>query len=777
MSQSIDYEPHIFTQADLEPGILDGEIRGSLRVFEDWRDSNPGLIAEHIGDMTAILDTTAEQYGTAQRLGRLIVPPLTHRFQNTQEREFVEYFGLQNLGEELQPETTNFLHARLHDARRVHYRQRKDPLETSFDVLGNLIPELQGLPEMDWLEDRVKYLRTILPEDVVQEGGLGKTMRIIMGVLTVASYDTADEPLAVRREHLRHVVSGAYAWGSTYALVDDALQSRASKSIKPRDKDRYNEAILHSLTTGESSDLAGLVDHPIGAELDLVYDSLLDNYPFSTYRHLYHSIEAIYRAQQREIQELTPESVVAGGGLRSMYPDMIIKAGMTRVVANILGRRNVGTENYTTFLNSIFGTQLKDDFEDHVPDKLGGDYTPFTLAYDPESDAPGPLYDMFAYDAFIRHVVWGKHPNTAQRLLRFTPSEFAPYLARNKDHGQDILQTWPHTEEIAEFIGHATSMTSRQAHHVLPFDMRLEETMRTSLSERDQTTVDPRTFLSDKLSYINSVVGSSIGNDGYLGEIASYALEAGGKRVRPGLALMLAEGLGVPYEHIEPLLRAAELFHTSSLIFDDLPAQDDSGFRRDRPTAHVAYPEWGAQLTGISMMSRAYGLYANLTKNFPAERVSEAVAYIDSSLGFKGLCRGQAMDLKQAEQESVSLPDILEMYHYKTSVALEASMVPLMILLGRGDEEIRHIKDYAYHAGIVFQIKDDLLDMVGSREQTGKDTQHDAGKANVARNYGADIAEQLINEHLASAVTSLEQLPFNTQLLNGVLHYFANRKK
>jgi geranylgeranyl pyrophosphate synthase len=768
------YEPHLFTEADLPPDVLDVEIRNALGTYEGWRDTNADLIAEHVNDMTAALDATARGSGTIRKLGTL-----AGHFANgsaTQENEFIEYFGLQNLGEKPEPHSVQLLRGRLHEARRQHYPHSADALDKSFGVLQEFVPELKGLPEMDWLENRVRYLRTILPEDVIRAGGLGKTMRIIIGVLTVAAYDIADEPIAVRQEHLQRVVSGAYAWGATYALIDDTLQSRASTSISDQEKDRYNEAILYSLTTGEASDLADSVNHPVGAELDQVYKSLLQDYPFQEYRHLYHSIESMYRAQQREMQ-LTPETVAAAGGTRSMYPDMAIKAGMTRVVANILGRRSVSTDHYTTFLNGVFATQLKDDLEDHVPDKLAGDYTPFTLPYTPELDNQGPLYDLFAYDAFLRHIIWRKHPEVSPRLLRFTQSEVAPYLALNKEQAPDILSTWPHTEEIARYIAHATDMTLRQAHHVLPFDMRLEETMRRTLSDRDQTAVDPRTFLSDRLAYINRVVGSAIDTNSFLGEVATYALEAGGKRVRPGLTLMLAESLGVPYDHVEPLLQASELFHTSSLVFDDLPAQDNSGLRRGKLTTHVAYPEWGAQLAGIAMLSRAYGVFPKLVEHFPPERVNEVVHYIDSALGFEGISRGQALDLAQSSQELMTPDDILEMYRLKTSVALEASLVPLMILLGRSNEEIKYISEYARYAGIVFQIKDDLLDMYASTEQAGKDTQHDTGKANIARNYGPDEAERLIRENLVAATACLEKLHFNTRLLEGILHYFANRTK
>lgn len=771
-------EPHPFKQTDLQPGLLAQGVDRALQTFEVWRDNNPNLIAEHIDDLTYAIHTTANAHTLPRRMGRLVLPLLRHRFDAAAEQEFVEYFGLHNLGEVIAPEHVEFLRARIHAARETFSTKaaRQDFLGASLGVVKQFAPELQGLPEMDWLEERIRHLRTILPEAVIVQGGLGKVMRTIMGVVTIATYDVADESSKARHSHLRQVIPGAYALGATYALIDDALQSSAGGSIKSASKTKYHHALTHSFATGEDIDISNLPDHPISDELHLLYKELLASYPFQPYRHLYHAIEAMYHAQYRNAH-LTPEIAAAQGGRRAMYGDMAIKASMTRVVANILARRAVGDSNYTKFLNSVLGSQLKDDFEDQIPDALENNCTIFTMPYDPEASEPNPLYDIFAFDAYVRHRVWGAHPDAASRLIRFGPSEIGPYLANHKEHGAHILRKFPHTAEIARFVTRATCMTEEQARKVLPLDMALESVMRRNLGQREQTGIDPLTFLTDRLEYINNIVGAAVNSHSLLGEIASYSLDAGGKRLRPGLTLMLAEGLGIPYEHVEPLLQTAELFHTSSLVFDDLPAQDRAALRRGKPTTHIAYTEWGAQLAGISMISRGFGVLTQLTRHFPAKRVSEVVRYADSSLGFEGLCKGQAMDLQDPYGKDTSLADILKMYQLKTSVAMEASLVPLMMLAGRGQQEIDHIKDYAYHAGIVFQIKDDILDMTARTEQIGKDAQNDKGKTNIVRTLGMELAERIMDKHLQAALGSLEHLPFNTDLLKGVVRYFIKRNK
>lgn len=775
-------ELYPFTQADMAPERLAIGVDHSLDVFTTWRDANPDKIAAHISDLTDTIDTVANAYTVPRRLGRLALP-FYDRFRDlASEREFVEYFGLHNLGEELAPNYVEFLRARIHAAQRVvdsekHSRTAGgDFIATSCEVITQLAPELRNFPELDWLATRLKHLHLILPEAVIQQGALGKVIRTTAGVITIAAYDVADEPIAVRRQHLQHVMPGAYALGATYALIDDILQSNNSP-LGATAKNSYHEIFLEAMTTGQADrNHPGLPDHPITDELYTLCDTLLNSYPFEQYRHLYYAIESMYCAQYRDAQ-LTPEIVAMQGGRKSMYRDMTIKASMTRVIANILGRRSVSDENYTKFLNAVLGSQLKDDFEDQMPDEREGNCTIFTLPYESDSQDPNPLYDLFGFDAYVRHKVWEGHPNATDRLIRYGASEFGPYLATHKKEGEYILSKFPSTPEIERFVLRAIDLTKPQAQKILPLDMAFEHGVSRASRERPQTDIHPITFLTDRLEYINDIIGTAISDDSLLGEIATYSLEAGGKRLRPGLTLMLAEGLSIPYQHVEPLLKTAELFHTSSLIFDDLPAQDNSTLRRGRPTAHTIYPEWGAQLAGLAMISRGFGVTADLAQYFPAERVIKVLQYADRSLGFEGLSHGQAMDLNGSTDRPMTLEAILEMYHFKTSVAIEAALVPLMILTDRPEQEITQIKSYAHHAGIVFQIKDDILDVTAHSSNLGKDTQNDINKSNVVQLSGLEEAQILMEHHLQAALESLQQLPFNTNLLRGVVQYFAHRRK
>jgi geranylgeranyl pyrophosphate synthase len=214
------------------------------------------------------------------------------------------------------------------------------------------------------------------------------------------------------------------------------------------------------------------------------------------------------------------------------------------------------------------------------------------------------------------------------------------------------------------------------------------------------------------------------------------------------------------------------------LIFDDLPAQDDATVRRGRPAAHLVYDEGSVQIAALSMISSGFGLLAQLDRQYPAHKVTEVIAYVGTVLGPERLCRGQNMDLRMGSADGPApVGEILEMYDLKTSTAIEASLVPLMMVLDRPPAEVALVKQYAYHAGIVFQIRDDILDATSSTEILGKDADNDVGKVNIVRILGLAEATRLMNAHVADAVGCCERLPFDADLLAGMARYFAARRR
>jgi geranylgeranyl pyrophosphate synthase len=450
---------------------------------------------------------------------------------------------------------------------------------------------------------------------------------------------------------------------------------------------------------------------------------------------------------------------------------------MSRVVANILGRRPLDDGFYARCINAIAASQWRDDLIDHEDDLLAGRETPFTTP--PAGAATNPLHDLFAYGAYVSAEVFGADPVATDALTYRAAGALATYLAADPRRADRLTRRYDTTPEIRAFLRTAAGMNKRVIGRLDFADQRLKRHTGRILGLRDQGEVDFRTFVADRIGYINDIMHRHRPPAGAaeLDRIVGYALAARGKRLRPALSLLLAEALHVDPASIEPALAAGELLHTASLLFDDLPAQDDATLRRGRPAAHLAFDEGTVQLAALSMIFFSFGLLARLDGPFPASKVAEVLAYVGTVAGQR-MCRGQSADLRLGRHGGpVTVHDIVSMYALKTSTALEAALVPIMILLARPETETETIRRYAYHAGIVFQTRDDILDATSTPETLGKDADNDLGRTNLVRTFGIAVAREVMRDHLAEAIACCGRLPFDTRLLERAVRYFAARTR
>ncbi|HET9655503.1 MAG TPA: polyprenyl synthetase family protein [Kineosporiaceae bacterium] len=774
--------PFPFSLSDLGSENLVVGVQHTLAHFERWRQNSPTVVADHVEEYTRRL-----QEITAGRFRRRVRRSDDRRRAAREGRYFLAY----NLGELPTPALVEHIVAGLPD--RIPTAEAalagldgNRGASGVLDALTRYVPDLRDMPETAWLGERLDRLYRILPEPVVRAGGMGKAVRAALGVLAIGAYDTLQAGPAARREHLRRILPGAYALGAAYVIVDDTLQDLTGQHLPPQDRQWCHAAIVHGLSTGTPVDVTGMPDHPLAEELHELHTLLLDTHPFTENRHLYQAAEAMYLAQHRDSNR-SAQDVVAAGGVASLYPDVFLKAGLSRVVANLLARRQPRAEDWARCLTTVFLGQLKDDLRDREEDARAGRVTPFTVPAQGSDAADGtganPLHDLFAYEAYVVHEVFGGDAAVGEALTYFGAVKLARYLSADPRRAVDLAERYAPTPEVSRFLRLASGLDRRTLTRHEPSDTQLKERCGAALDRRSQKDVDARTFVADRLGYINAVIGDYTARNGDSGlhRIVAYALDAPGKRLRPALGLMLAAELDVDVAHVEPFIVAGELFHTASLIFDDLPAQDDASVRRGRPTAHLVFDEGSVQLAAISMISSGFGLLARLSDRYPAHRVTAVIDYLGRVLGPEHLCRGQDLDLHlhrgEAGAQPVTAAEVLRMYELKTSAAIEAALVPLMMLQDRPPEETELVRQYARHAGIVFQIRDDILDLTSSTECLGKDAGNDTGKVNMARTFGQAEAQQIMHSNLDAAVACCTQLPFDTQLLEGAVTHFARRTR
>jgi geranylgeranyl diphosphate synthase type II len=241
-----------------------------------------------------------------------------------------------------------------------------------------------------------------------------------------------------------------------------------------------------------------------------------------------------------------------------------------------------------------------------------------------------------------------------------------------------------------------------------------------------------------------------------LEEAMRYSLLAGGKRIRPVLALATAEAVGTAPANVLPLACALELIHTYSLIHDDLPAMDDDDLRRGRPTCHVRFGEDVAILAGDALYAEAFDLLLRRQRGEPA-RVLAAAAELAAATGVDGMVGGQYLDVAGQADTPAELRGLHEL---KTGRLIAASVLCVLLLTGaHPDPQASDWAVFAAELGVLFQIVDDILDVTGSDADLGKpggsDERH--GKHTYVSEYGLEGARRLARECHAGAMDALDR--------------------
>jgi geranylgeranyl diphosphate synthase type II len=259
-----------------------------------------------------------------------------------------------------------------------------------------------------------------------------------------------------------------------------------------------------------------------------------------------------------------------------------------------------------------------------------------------------------------------------------------------------------------------------------------------------------------------------------LSEAMRYSLLAGGKRIRPVLALATAEALGRDPSGVLPLASAIELIHTYSLIHDDLPAMDDDDLRRGRPTLHVAYREDVAILAGDGLFAEAIALITNAQEGDPAH-VLAALGELTRAAGVGGMVGGQYVDVTAAGD--LDPAGLRHLHELKTGGLIGASVVCVLLLNGMDGPATIPYRRFAAELGVLFQIVDDILDVTGDEAELGKpqgsDERH--GKRTYVSVFGLEKARELAADSHRKARGALADTGARTDTLELITDYILTR--
>ncbi|MCC6543518.1 MAG: polyprenyl synthetase family protein [Nitrospirae bacterium] len=263
-------------------------------------------------------------------------------------------------------------------------------------------------------------------------------------------------------------------------------------------------------------------------------------------------------------------------------------------------------------------------------------------------------------------------------------------------------------------------------------------------------------------------------------ESMHYSLSAGGKRIRPILAIASCEAVGGTIDDVIPAAIAIEMIHTYSLIHDDLPSMDNDDLRRGKPANHKVFGEATAILAGDGLLTMAFGILSD-TKSFKnqayLERRLKIIREIAVAAGPDGMVGGQQLDIEN-EGKKIDIVSVEKLHNRKTGALILAAIRTGGISGGASELQLQALTDYGKKTGLAFQIADDILDVEGKVEDVGKSIGKDANqrKNTYPALLGLEQAKNLAGQLVSEAITALDSFDDKADPLRLIAAYAIDRK-
>ncbi|WP_432202049.1 polyprenyl synthetase family protein [Staphylococcus warneri] len=286
--------------------------------------------------------------------------------------------------------------------------------------------------------------------------------------------------------------------------------------------------------------------------------------------------------------------------------------------------------------------------------------------------------------------------------------------------------------------------------------------------------------MNDLINEINDALKKSIPESTLntnLEESMLYSLNAGGKRIRPVLLLLTLDMLNEDYRQGMQSALALEMIHTYSLIHDDLPAMDNDDYRRGKLTNHKVYGEWKAILAGDALLTKAFELvsYDSALSDTKKVKVIQRLGFASGHLGMVG---GQTLDM-QSEDKAIDISTLESIHRTKTGALLTFAIMSAVDIADTDEHTSAMLNEFSDHLGLMFQIKDDLLDIYGDEQKLGKkvgsDLENDKSTYVSLLNKGG--AEDKLNYHRNEALKCLDKISdqYETTNLRDIVDLFYHR--
>ncbi|KMT20770.1 polyprenyl synthetase family protein [Clostridium cylindrosporum] len=633
-----------------------------------------------------------------------------------------------------------------------------------------------------WLLDKLKTVSSNIPEGMDAEHAQRKLIKIIAGVIMHQLEEMGDEVSSKERSHKLDVaIRLGYSYGLTYPFIDDLLDA---KVLCPEEEEQYSDLIRTTLITGSVPELEewtgsnGDLIRYIHSELREAFEYIKGHQGQDTIKSFLQQAYVFFNSQEVDrLKDLSNSNYTN----EEIYIPVILKSSSSRLITrSIINTTEDEGFDSRTFYYGIYN-QLADDFADMFDDMKDGAVTPYTYFikyHDKRSDLINPFELYWTVISNLIHRVYNSDSKTCEVILDRAINGLKRFKERvGTEKYKEVMKLF--ASGNSNFNDLVQNMV-RKADDVDFFDKLLRDHMITSLRNERKEQEEFLDTVEILRKDINSILNIpkdekfSLSIKEPIVGAANYSLEGDGKRLRPIMTwVMGVKEYGLKESSIEPLLRSLEYMHTASLIFDDLPSQDNASTRRGRKTLHQVYNTAVAELTGLFLTQKAIEEQSCL-ENFDAKTVLKLIKYSAQMTG--DMCKGQAIDL-DSKGKQLTLQQLNMMCFYKTGKAFEASLIMPAILANAKESEIKALKKFAYHAGIAFQIKDDILDVEGDQSLLGKSPGKDAenNSSTFVTILGLDGARKEMWEHYCLAMEALQEVPLKITFLKHLLNYIVNR--
>lgn len=701
----------------------------------------------------------------------------------------VSYLYMRDLGKDLNDlETKNRVQHVVKDLKKNISQRVRTSSEDQFDgfYVTNLYRKAQQegiISTYIWLMEKLQMVSAHIPKEMDAVNALRKLIKIIAGVLmhVVEEMDDAISSQE-RRKRLDEAIRLGYSYGLTYPFIDDLLDA---KILSTQEQQEYSELIRTTLITGQVPSL-GEWQGENSKLIEFIHKELGEAFEYIKAQQREETIKSFLEQAYIffQSQEVDRRKELSNSHYRNedIYIPVILKSSSSRlIVRNVLGApAGDGFEN-RTFYYGIYN-QLADDFADLFDDLKDGAVTPYTYYWKYHENRPdliNPFEMYWTVIAHLIHEVYGSNPKVREVILSRAINGLKRFKAKvGTQKFQEIMAFF--TSGMPTFWKLIQRMVQK-ADDVDFFDKLLRDQMIYHLQKEQKEQEEFREMVETARDHINTLLPIPKQNHKPLLQesitnAANYSLAGDGKRLRPIITWMMGVNhYGFRPSSLVPLLKSLEYMHTASLIFDDLPSQDNAPARRGRPTLHKVYNTAIAELTGLFLTQKAIEEQTEL-HDFDADIVLQLIQY--TARATAEMCKGQAMDLESIGKQ-LTLEQLNTMCFYKTGLAFEAALIMPAILACADEQEIKTLKKYAYHAGIAFQIKDDLLDVEGDKKLLGKpigiDTENN--QSTFVTILGIDEAKKSMWEHYCLAMEALDDAPKDIPFLKYLMKYIVNRDR